>query len=82
MNGGISNGACGQSMASRVCRISSVPNGSPCALAVPARLGDPLPIVVRQTIKVGPPTACLACSMAPATATVSCPSIGPMTFQP
>ncbi len=42
-----------QPIASRVCAISSAPSGSPCALAVPARPGEPLPMVVRQTISVG-----------------------------
>ena len=34
-------------------RVSSGPSGSPCALAVLARLGEPLPMVVRQTMSVG-----------------------------
>jgi len=36
-----------------VSAISSAPSASPCALAVPARLGEPLPMVVLQTISVG-----------------------------
>src|ERR1017187_3517115 len=41
-------------MASRACRIWSAPIGSPYALAVPARPGDPLPIAARHTISAGP----------------------------
>ena len=42
-----------QLSASRVSWISSAPSGSPWALAVLARFGEPLPICVLQTISVG-----------------------------
>jgi hypothetical protein len=56
--------------------------GSPCALAVPARPGEPWPMVVRQTISVGLSLLARACFSARPTAATSCPSMGPMTFQP
>ncbi|MNS84038.1 hypothetical protein D3C72_1178500 [compost metagenome] len=69
-------------MASRVSLISSAPSASPCALAVPARFGLPLPMVVLQTISVGLVASFLALAMALATSLASLPSIGPTTFQP
>jgi hypothetical protein len=69
-------------MPSRTSLISSAPSGSPWALAVPPRLGEPLPMVVRQMISVGFVAEARAWVMAASTASTSWPSIGPITFQP
>jgi len=53
-----------QPIAALVLAISSAPSGSPCALAVPARLGEPWPMVVRQTIRFGLPVSDLASAIA------------------
>ncbi len=55
---GISNGACGQFSAALVPASSSAPSGSPCALALPARVGAPKPITVLQAISVGLSEVC------------------------
>jgi hypothetical protein len=80
--GGTTNGSCGHCSASRVCRISSAPSGSPWARAVPARPGEPLPMVVRQTIRVGRVGICLGLADGFCQSATSCPSTGPITFQP
>ena len=56
---GILKGVCGQLSAARVRPISSAPSGSPCALAVLARFGEPLPMCVLQMTSVGLPDAVL-----------------------
>ncbi|CFW32038.1 Uncharacterised protein [Bordetella pertussis] len=62
--------------------ISSLPSGAPCTLCVPAMLGEPLPITVRQTIRVGFSDCARACLMAASTAATSWPSTPRITFQP
>src|SRR5664279_3487564 len=79
---GTTNGAWVQPSASRVSRTSSAPSASPCALAVPARFGEPLPIVVLQQMRVGLPLDRFALAMAASTASTSCPSTPAITFQP
>ncbi|MDT4863307.1 hypothetical protein FQZ97_980050 [compost metagenome] len=79
---GIANGAWGQPRASRVSLISSAPSGSPWALAVLARFGLPLPMVVLQQIRVGLSALFLAAPMALSTASASWPSTARITFQP
>ena len=71
-----------QPSAARVSATSSAPSASPCALAVPARFGEPLPMVVLQTISVGRVVDLRACASAASTASTSWPSIGPITSQP
>ena len=53
ISAGISNGAYFHSSASRVRAISSLPSGAPWLDSLPALLGDPNPIVVRQQISTG-----------------------------
>jgi hypothetical protein len=79
---GTTKGSCGQARAARVAWISSAPSGSPCALALPLRVGAPLPMLVRQTTSVGRVALFLACAMAASSAFTSWPSTGPMTCQP
>ena len=64
---------------------SAVPNAEPCTLSVPAILGAPLPITVRQRISVGPLLSAVllrASVMAASTAAASWPSTPRTTFQP
>ena len=49
----MTKGSCVQPSASRVSLISSGPSASPCALAVPPRFGEPLPMTVLQMTSVG-----------------------------
>jgi hypothetical protein len=51
-------------------------------LAVPARVGAPLPIVVLQQISVGLPALARAAAIAWSTASTSWPSTPAMTCQP
>jgi hypothetical protein len=51
-------------------------------LAVPARVGAPLPIVVLQQTIVGFPVLRFACAIAASTASTSWPSTFAMTCQP
>jgi len=60
----MTKGSCGQPIAARVSATSSGPSASPCALAVPARCGEPLPMVVLQTISVGRVADLRACAKA------------------
>jgi hypothetical protein len=62
--------------------ISAAPSGSPCALAVPARLGEPLPMVVLQMISVGLSARSSAWVDGRVDRAASWPSTGPITFQP
>ena len=71
-----------QPSAARVSATSSTPSASPCALAVPARCGEPLPMVVLQTISVGRVLDLRALVSAASTAATSWPSMGPITSQP
>ena len=50
---GISKGFSVQPNAFLVAMISSTPNGAPCVLDVPAKLGAPKPIFVLHEIKDG-----------------------------
>ena len=69
-------------MAARVSAISSAPKGSPWALAVLARLGLPLPILVLQTMSVGLSAEFFALAIAWLTAATSWPLMASITFQP
>jgi len=51
-------------------------------LDVPARLGEPLPMTVLQTISVGAVALLSASSIAASTRSMSWPSTLSMTFQP
>ena len=61
---GTSNGGWVQPIAARVAATSSSPSGAPCALAVPACFGDPLPITVLQQIRLGRFVSALAARIA------------------
>ena len=74
ISAGISNGADVQPIDCLVSAFSSAPSGAPCALAVPARFGEPLPISVLQRINVGLLRVVLALLMAAETASISWPS--------
>ncbi len=65
---------------SRAPLISSAPSGEPCEPAVPALVGAPKPMVVRQAIIVGLSDVCAA-SNARAMASGSWPSMR-LAFQP
>ena len=73
MSAGTTKAGSGQPSLSRAPLISSAPSGEPWHFSVPALLGAPNPMVVRHAIRDGRSDAC-ACSIAPATASGSCPS--------
>ena len=79
---GISNGGEFQPSFARVPATSSAPSASPCVDLLPALVGAPQPITVRQQISVGFPLLFNAASMAFATAAASWPSTSRTTFQP
>ncbi len=78
---GISNGGECQPSSWRAPAISSAPGASLCAFWVPARVGKPKPMMVRQAISVGWPLGSRAVAIAPWIASVSWPSIS-STRQP
>ncbi len=77
---GTSNGASDQPSALRAPVISSAPSGEPCDEALPALVGAPKPMVVRQAIIDGRSDVCAASSAA-AIASGSWPSMR-LAFQP
>ena len=70
---GMTKAGSGQPSRSRAPLISSAPSGEPWLFSVPALLGAPKPMVVRQAISDGRAEACAA-AMALAIASGSCPS--------
>ena len=71
---GMSKAGAGQPSLSRAPLISSAPSGEPWLFSVPALVGAPKPMVVRQAISDGRSEACAA-SIAAAIASGSCPSM-------
>ena len=82
------NGGSVQPISLRVAATSSTPSASPCALDVPARCGDPRPMIVLHMISVGfsPPlvwsNASLIAALTASTSWPSMPTEPPITFQP
>jgi hypothetical protein len=66
-------GSSGQPAAFLAPSTSALPSGAPCALAVPALVGAPMPMVVRATISEGEPRCAIAASMAFRTSSGACP---------
>ena len=71
-----------QPSAARVAAVSAAPSGAPCAFALPALFGEPLPMVVLQQISVGAVAAPCAAARAASSASTSWPSTRAITFQP
>ena len=65
---GTSKGGCFQPIASRAPATSSAPSGAPCVAAVPALVGAPHPMVVRQQRRLGRAGSARAAAMAAPTA--------------
>ena len=80
MSAGTSNGGDVQPSFSRAPLTSSGPSGEPCDFSLPALVGAPKPITVRQAIRLGRSDVCAA-AIAAAIASGSWPSTR-QAFQP
>src|ERR1039457_3329146 len=79
---GISNGGYFQPMNSRVAATSASPSAAPCTSWLSALLGEPMPMMVLQQIRVGLSVTALPALIAAFTASGSCPFTLATTCQP